>query len=99
MGHVLEGQRRTHVIATQTTHLALPRSRWRELKIVWYERVRPVWRDTRPVILALATVAVFVLGTIGFQQYGSNIHRHTFWLDSFYRTLTLFELDGYDVEP
>jgi len=83
-----------------TTHLGLPRSRWRAFKIVWYEQVRPVWRDIRPVVIATATVAVFVLGTIGFQQYHGPSHdRAPFWLDSFYRTLTLFELDGYDVEP
>jgi hypothetical protein len=51
------------------------------------------------VLLALATVAVFVLGTIGFQQYGAHHDRADSWLDSFYRTLALFELDGLDVEP
>jgi RyR domain-containing protein/TrkA family protein len=42
---------------------------------------------------------VFVLGTIGFQEYMSGHGRQGSVIDSFYRTLTLFELDGYDVEP
>ncbi len=53
----------------------------------------------RPLVLALATIAVFVLGTIGFQQYMSAHGRPGSVIDSFYRMLTLFELDGYDVEP
>lgn len=77
----------------------VPSSRWRALKLFWYERVRPAWLDVRPLVLALATIAVFVLGTIGFQQYMSGHDRQGSVIDSFYRTLTLFELDGYDVEP
>lgn len=62
-------------------------------------RVRPSWLDVRPLVLALATIAVFVLGTVGFQQYMSGHGRQGSVIDSFYRMLTLFELDGYDVEP
>ncbi|MFL5822844.1 MAG: RyR domain-containing protein [Solirubrobacteraceae bacterium] len=79
--------------------MTLPASRWRAFKIFWYERIRPGWLELRPVVLALATVAVFVLGTIGFQQYMRAHDQHGQVIDSFYRTLTLFELDGYDVEP
>jgi hypothetical protein len=66
---------------------------------VWYGRIRPAWLDLRPLVLALATIAVFVLGTIGFQQYMAGHGREGSVIDSLYRTLTLFELDGYDVEP
>lgn len=58
-----------------------------------------MWQDVRPLFLLAATAAVFVLGTIGFQQYATEHHRAAVGLDSFYRTLTLFELDGVDVEP
>jgi voltage-gated potassium channel Kch len=77
----------------------LPSSGWRTLKVFWYERIRPAWLDLRPLVLAVATVAVFVFGTIGFQRYMAGHDRHGSVIDSFYRTLTLFELDGYDVEP
>src|SRR5436309_14150232 len=86
-------------MTVRSAHRAIPLSRWRALRVVWYERVRPVWLDLRPLVLALATVAVFVLGTIGFQKYEMAQDRHPLVLDSFYRTLTLFELDGYDVQP
>ena len=82
-----------------TGESALPPSRWRSFKIVWYERLRPVWIDARPIVLALVAIAVFVLGTIGFQQYQTDHGRKAVLIDSFYRTLTLFELDGVDVEP
>lgn len=58
-----------------------------------------MWLDLRPLLLAFATIAVFVFGTIGFQKYGHTHGRETSVLDSFYRTMTLFELDGTDVEP
>ncbi len=78
---------------------ALPHSRSRALRVVWWRRFRPIWLDIRPVVLAILTIAVFVFGTIGFQQYMHLHHRHSEVIDSFYRTLTLFELDGLDVEP
>ncbi len=81
--------------------MTLQPSRWRAFKVFWYGRVRPVWVDLRPLVLALGTVAVFVLGTIGFQQYASLPQHHTepSVLNSLYRTLVLFELGGYEVEP
>src|SRR5437868_1641522 len=82
-----------------TSQPALPRSRYRALRVLWWRRIRPVWHDLRPLVLAGAIVAVLVLGTIGFQQYMRNHGHEPTAIDSFYRTLTLFELDGVDVEP
>jgi voltage-gated potassium channel Kch len=76
----------------------LPPSRWRALKVFWYQRVRPTWVDLRPLALALGIVAVFVLGTIGFQRYTTLHSGKAVGIDSFYRALTLFELDAYDLE-
>jgi TrkA-N domain/RyR domain len=40
-----------------------------------------------------------VIGTIGFEEYKLEHEPERTLLDSFYRTLTLFEFAGYDVEP
>src|SRR5215469_5145049 len=83
----------------QVSQPRLTHSRWRALRVFWYERGRPVWLDVRPIVLAFLTIAVFVLGTIGFQQYEHAHGEHPQVLDSFYRTMTLFELDGTDTQP
>jgi voltage-gated potassium channel Kch len=79
--------------------VTLAPSRWRALKVFWYRRVRPAWLDLRPLVLALGILAVFVLGTIGYQRYATVHHFQPSVLNSLYRTLVLFELGGYEVEP
>jgi TrkA family protein/RyR domain-containing protein len=86
-------------VPSGSTSFAPPSSPWRRLKVLWYERYRSVWRDARPVVLALATLAVFVLGTIGFEEYKHEHDPERSLLDSMFRSLTLFEFAGYDVEP
>jgi voltage-gated potassium channel Kch len=77
----------------------LSSSRWRTFKVFWYQRIRPTWLDLRPLVLALGILAVFVLGTIGFQRYATVHHEEPSVLNSLYRALVLFELGGFEVNP
>lgn len=74
-------------------------SRWRALKVFWYQRIRPAWVDLRPLVFALGTVAVLVLGTLGFQRYWSMHGQQPAVLSAFYRALTLFDLGAFDLVP
>lgn len=74
-------------------------SRRRRLRARWYNQYRPAWREVRPIALGAALVGVLVLGTVGFQAYAHDHHIKGNLIDSAYRSITLFELDGYHVHP
>ena len=69
---------------------------------VWRQRLRPWWRDVRPIVVASAGLAVIVLGTIGYLDYYRNYvakpNPDFSVLDAFYRAIGLFGLSG-GVEP
>ena len=65
------------------------------LRRVWRQRVRPVWKEVRGVVLIGLGLLVLVLGTIGFEQLHSVDYG---FLDSLYRATTLFAFGGV-VEP
>lgn len=68
-------------------------TRGRALRRFWRGRLGPVWRDVRAVVLVGLGVLVLVLGTIGFEQL-SSVHPHYGFLDSLYRSMTLFAFGG-----
>ena len=67
---------------------------------LWRHRLRPFWRDARPIVVVVAGLAVIVLGTIGYVElnelHGDDPNFST--LDAFYRAIGLFGLTG-AVEP
>lgn len=67
--------------------------------MLWHERLRPVWRDLRPIAVVTAVIAVIVLGTIGSHALAVRMGRPDSLLDSLYRAIALFELGGVDVMP
>jgi TrkA-N domain len=66
------------------------------LRRFWRERVGPLWRDVRGVVLVLLGLLVLVLGTIGFEQY--RLINYGF-VDSIYRATTLFAFGGVVTPP
>jgi hypothetical protein len=66
----------------------------RRLRSLSRDRVRPVWRELRPLAIVALAVTVLVLGTIGFQKYRSDYDM----FDSLYRALQLFGFGG-TLEP
>ena len=65
---------------------------------LWRRRLRPYWRDVRPIAVVAAGLAVIVLGTIGYLEYSDEKDLGYDTLDALYRAVGLFGLTG-GVEP
>ena len=69
---------------------------------IWRRRLRPWWRDARPIVVATAGLTVIVLGTIGYLDYHRDYVEKPdpdfSVLDAFYRAIGLFGLTG-GVDP
>src|SRR3954447_7046478 len=74
--------------------LAVHPAPWRRFAALYRVKLRPRWRESRPLILIVLFLAVLVLGTFG---YHTKFPKYSFF-DSFYRSLLLFGLGG-TVEP
>ncbi len=85
----------------QSDPLALHPAPWRRAAALYRVRLRPRWREIRPIILIALFLGVLVLGTIGFYDWArppfdtvAN-HRPDYSIfDAFYRSLLLFGLGG-----
>jgi voltage-gated potassium channel Kch len=64
------------------------------VRSLWRGTQRPIWHDVRPVALGLAVVAVFVLGTRGYQQLELGEGEHYGFWDAFVRSVRLFGFEG-----
>ena len=62
---------------------------------VWRHRVRPFWRDARPIVVVVAGLAVIVLGTIGYLRVDDSFG----FFDALYRAVALFGLTGNVAPP
>ena len=66
----------------------------RRFVTLWRGRLRPYWRDARPMVVAGAGLAVIALGTIGYLQYSEENDLGFDFFDAFYRAIGLFGLTG-----
>jgi hypothetical protein len=85
----------------QSDPLALHPAPWRRAAALYRVRLRPRWREIRPLILIGLFLCVLVLGTIGFYDWSrepfdaAGNHRPDYSIfDAFYRSLLLFGLGG-----
>lgn len=62
---------------------------------LWRLRLRPHWRDARPIVVVVAGLTVIVLGTIGYLR----AHEEYGVLDAGYRAIALFGLTGNEAPP
>ena len=77
-----------------------PRFSHRVLQL-WRGKLRPYWRDARPIAVVLAGIAVIVLGTIGYLDHNDGLPKPDpdfGVLDALYRAVALFGLAG-SVDP
>jgi hypothetical protein len=52
--------------------------------------IKSIWKDFKPILLIILGSCTLLLGTIGFQQNELSIGHAPQWIDSFYRSFTLF---------
>lgn len=66
---------------------------WR-LRRIWRQRLRPLWREMRAIVILALALAVVTLGTVGYmQEDGGNLE----FSDALYKAIQLFGFGGGDL--